>query len=63
MESPKIQLNFDSKKSFKYDSSEDEHDSKQEYTNNENSAANVIVDTNMFFFDSNDIRFKGTYFI
>ncbi|KAK9301597.1 hypothetical protein QLX08_006042 [Tetragonisca angustula] len=58
VETPKIQLNFDSKKSFKYDSSEDEDDSKQEYTNNEKSTPDIIVDTNKFFFDSNDIRFK-----
>ncbi|XP_043522715.1 nucleolar protein 8-like isoform X2 [Frieseomelitta varia] len=58
VETPKIQLNFDSKKSFKYDSSEDEHDSKQEYTNNEKSTPDIIVNTNKFFFDSNDIRFK-----
>ncbi|KAK1135521.1 hypothetical protein K0M31_000108 [Melipona bicolor] len=58
VETPKFQLNFDSKKSFKYDSSEDEHDSKQEYTNNEKSTPDIIIDTNKFFFDSNDIRFK-----
>ena len=63
VETPKIQLNFDSKKSFKYDSSEDEDDSKQEYTNNEKSTPDIIVDTNKFFFDSNDIRFKGMYFV
>lgn len=60
---PKIQLGFGSKNPFKYDSSDEEHNSKEEYTNKKEHTNNVIVDTNKFFFDSNDVRFSGTHFI
>lgn len=63
LKSQKIHFDFNSKKLFKYDSSDNEDNNKQEYINNEQYIYHEIKDTNKFFFDINDIRFNGLYFI
>ncbi|CAL7940887.1 unnamed protein product [Xylocopa violacea] len=55
---PKINFDFKSTNPFKYDSSDDEHDGKQEYTNNEQFTNDVRENTNKLFFYDNDIRFN-----
>ncbi|XP_076242572.1 uncharacterized protein LOC143184325 isoform X2 [Calliopsis andreniformis] len=62
---PKFQFNFDAKNPFKYDSSDDETDMKEELktdnkecTQNEQDINDRIVDTNNFFFDVKDARFN-----
>lgn len=59
----KIHFDFNSKKPFKYDSSDNEDNNKQEYINNKQYIHHEIKDTNKFFFDINDICFNGLYFI
>nr|XP_034192431.1 probable RNA-binding protein CG14230 [Osmia lignaria] len=55
---PKFQLDFKSKNPFKYDSTDDEHDNKELYGNNEQHINEEFQDTNKFFFDANDTRFS-----
>lgn len=59
----KIHFDFNSKKLFKYDSSDNEDNNKQEYINTEQYIHHEIKGINKFFFDINDIRFNGLYFI
>ncbi|XP_061937500.1 nucleolar protein 8-like [Apis cerana] len=58
LKSQKIHFDFNSKKLFKYDSSDNEDNNKQEYINNEQYIHHEIKNTNKFFFDINDIRFN-----
>lgn len=62
IEPPKHKFNFDTKNPFKYDSSDDEVDRKEEQkTDNKEYLQNerdVFVDTNNFFFDVKDARFN-----
>ncbi|XP_076757107.1 putative RNA-binding protein CG14230 [Xylocopa sonorina] len=55
---PKINFDLKSTNPFKYDSSDDEHDGKQKYTNSEHFTNDLREDTNKLFFYVNDIRFN-----
>ncbi|XP_017879052.2 probable RNA-binding protein CG14230 [Ceratina calcarata] len=55
---PNFQFDFKSKNPFKYDSSDDERDAKQEYTVSEERTDDIIEQTNNFFFEPNDVRFN-----
>lgn len=55
---PKFQFDFKSKNPFKYDSSDDEQDAKQEYTLNQKCTNETMEQTNKFFFSTHDIRFN-----
>lgn len=55
---PKFQFDFKSRNPFKYDSSDDERDAKQEYTITDERTNDIMEQTNKFFFDSNDVRFN-----
>ena len=63
LKSQKIHFDFNSKKLFKYDSSDNEDNNKQEYINNEQYIHHEIKNTNKFFFDINYIHFNILYFI
>lgn len=55
---PKSHFSFDTKNPFKYDSSDDENDSKEIEPEKKHRTTDIPKETNKFFFDINDTRFN-----